>query len=503
MNPSFNLVNSPWIPCIDAEGRAVDLSLQDALGQAHEMRELYGESPLVTAALYRLLVAALHRIFGPADLEAWDALWNAGHWDINRLDTYFEQWQHRFDLFDDQHPFYQASDERVKPKSVASLIHDVASGNNATLFDHHTDDRGPVLTPAQAARMLVAAQVFGLAGLSGLPQKFTDGACASGIVFLVQGDNLFETLTLNLLQYPDESVMGHSAQDRPVWEMEDPYTPDRARPLGYLDYLTWQNRRVLFLPGEESGNVVVRQMTMAPALRLDRGILDPMTHYRLDETRGPIPLPFVEERALWRDSGSLFQLQSKGHRPPLTFRWLAELADEGYLDRTQTRRYLALGMSKKQAKVNFYRSERLPLPLRYLQEKELAEALETALEMAENTARQLWGAARTLATFIVSPEADAESGRQPTRDDLDALTGQWAIERGYWPHLERPFRETLEALPDDREAALSGWRETLRRTAWDAFDQVADGVGLDPTGLKAVVHGREQLAAGLGRVLPS
>jgi CRISPR system Cascade subunit CasA len=503
MNLSFNLVNSPWIPCIDAEGHAVDLSLRGALGRAHEMCELYGESPLVTAALYRLLVTVLHRVFGPKDLGAWDALWNTGHWDAGQLDAYFEQWQHRFDLFDDQYPFYQAPDERVKLKSVASLIHDVASGNNATLFDHHTDDRGLVLTPAQAARMLIAAQVFGLAGLSGLPQKFTDGTCASGIVFLVQGDNLFETLALNLLQYPDESVMAYSPQDQPAWEMNDPYTPDRARPLGYLDYLTWQNRRVLFLPEEESGSVVVRQMTMAPALRLDRDVLDPMTHYRLDKKRGPIPLPFVEERALWRDSSSLFQLQSKGHRPPRTFRWLSELVYEGYLARAQTRRYLALGMSKKQAKVNFYRSERLPLPLRYLQEKELVDSLDTALEMAENTARQLWGAARTLATFIVSPDADAESGRKPKTEDLNALTEQWAIERGYWPHLERSFREMLEVLPDDQEAALAVWRDTLRRTAWDAFDQVADGLGYDPTSLKAIVHAREQLAAGLGKALPS
>lgn len=503
MNLSFNLLDSPWVPCIDDEGRAVDLSLRDALVQAHKMRELYGESPLVTAALSRLLLAILHRVFGPADWKAWGELWRAGQWDAAKLDAYFEQWRHSFDLFDSQYPFYQASDERVKPKSVASLIHDVASGNNATLFDHHTDELGPVLNPAQAARMLVAAQVFGLAGLSGLPQKFTDGTCASGIVFLVQGDSLFETLTLNLLQYPDDSVMGHSPQDCPAWEMDDPYTPDRSRPLGYLDYLTWQNRRVLFLPKEEAGTVVVRQMTMAPALRLDGDILNPMAHYRVDEKRGPIPLPFVEERALWRDSSSLFQLQSKGHRPPLTFRWLAELVDEGYLDRAQTRRYLALGMSKKQAKVNFYRSERLPLPLRYLRQRELVEALQTALEMAENTARQLWGAARTLATFVVSPEADAESGRQPAREDLDALTSQWAVERLYWPRLERPFREVLEALLDDRETALVAWRKTLRRTAWSAFDQVADGVGFDPASLKAVVRGREQLAAGLGKVLPS
>ena len=38
----------------------------------------------------------------------------------------------------------------------------------------------------------------------------------------------------------------------------------------------------------------------------------------------------------------------------------ADLVYDDRLGREQTRRYLALGMSKKQAKVNFYRSERLP-----------------------------------------------------------------------------------------------------------------------------------------------
>ena len=507
MNPSFNLLESPWVSCIADDGRPLELSLRDVLVRAHELRELYTESSLITAGIYRLLLTVLHRTFGPRDWETWADLWRAGRWDPVPLDTYCKQWHHRFNLFDSQHPFYQAPDERVKPKSVASLIHDVASGNNATLFDHHTLDQGPILTPSQAARVLVSSQVFGLAGLSGLQQKFTDGACASGIVFLVQGDNLFETLALNLLQYPtQDDVIPHTIHDRPAWEMDDPFTPARTRPLGYLDYLTWQNRRVLFLPEQGPDVVVVRQMTMAPALRLDGSVLDPMTHYRVDKKRKPplspfIPLSFVEERALWRDSSALFQLQHGGYRPPLTFRWLAELVDAEYLDRSQTRRYLALGMSKKQAKVNFYRSERLPLPLRYLREEELVESLDEALAMAEGAARQLWGAARTLAT--ISPEADAESGRKPVREDLDALTNQWAIERRYWPRLEHPFRQTIEALPDDREGTLTTWSETLRRTAWDAFDQVADGIGFSTSSLKAVVRAREQLAAGLGKALPA
>ena len=502
MTHSFDLLTSPWVPCIRRDGTPAELGLRDALVQAHGLRELCAESPPVTAALHRLLLAVLHRVFGPADGQVWAALWDARQWDAGQVDAYLDRWTRRFDLFDEQRPFYQAPDDRVKAKSVASLIHDMASGNNATLFDHHTDGLGPALSPAQAARALVAAQAFGLAGLSGLAQKFTDGPCASGIVFLVQGDTLFETLALNLLPYPDDSVMLYEPRDQPSWEMDDPFVPERTYPFGYLDYLTWQNRRVLLLPEVESHGTVVRQMTVAPALRLDGGVRNPMNHYRVDEKRGPLPLLFVEERVLWRDSGALFELQNKETRPPRAFRWLAELVEDETLDREQTRRYLALGMSKKQAKVNFYRSERLPLPLRYLKEQNLVELLETSLAMAERTAQQLWGATRTLATYVLRPEANVASARSPAPPGLGAMTQQWAVERRFWPQLEPAFRETMEALPRTPEHAMSAWRRTLLRTAWQAFDHVAEGLGNEPRRFKAEVRAREQLAAGLSKAMP-
>lgn len=504
MRATFNLVDQKWVPCITSGGQEVELGLCDVLVQAHELREIGGESPLVTAALHRLFLAVLHRVFGPPGIKEWAVLWQAGRWDSRAVELYLEAWRHHFDLFDAERPFFQARDSRVKPKPVSSLIHDVASGNNPVLFDHHTDQEGITLTAGEAARMLVAAQSFGLAGLSGLSQKFTDGPCARGVVFLVQGRNLFETLMLNLLPYPtDESTLPHSADDRPAWEMADPLVPDRSRPLGYLDYLTWQNRRVLFFPEIDRENVVVRQMTMAPALRLDADILDPLTHYRRDELLGPRPLAFREDRGLWRDSTALFQLQDPGYRPPAVFAWLAELTYGGCVNRSQTLRYLALGMSKKQAKVNFYRSERMPLPMAYLTDPSLVEGLRDAITMAEDVGRRLWGAARTLATFLLSPEADDESGRQPAREDLDALMGQWAVERRFWARLEISFRQTVERLPGDREGQLERWRRVLERAAWQAFDAVAENVGQDPASLKATVRSRGQLAVGLARALPS
>ena len=81
--------------------------------------------------------------------------------------------------------------------------------------------------------------------------------------------------------------------------------------MGYLDYLTWQNRRILYLPEQRAGDVIVRSMTMGPALRLDPSILDPMKNYRADEKLGLIAISFSENRVFWRDSATLFTFHDK------------------------------------------------------------------------------------------------------------------------------------------------------------------------------------------------
>ncbi len=509
MTITYDLLTQPWIPCVRADGDAVTLGLQDTLAEAHTLRELGGESPLVTAALYRLLLAVLHRVYdGPADPDAWSDLWESRQFDAARLRAYCDRWRDRFDLFHPERPFYQAPDDRVKPKSITALVHHVASGNNATLFDHHTDDGGLTLTPPEAARMVVVAQSFGMGGLSGIPRvAFTGAPWVGGIIFLMQGRTLFETLVLNMLPYNEEvpPPCHRSRADRPAWEQDDPFLPEREVPHGYLDYLTWQNRRVLLFPEEMPAGIGVREMTVAPALRLEQSILDPQMHYRNDERRGPLALRFNEDRALWRDSAAIFELRGSAYRPPLVLNWLGILRGNTSLRQSDQQRMLALGMANDRAKVEFYRSEQWPLPLAYLDEQTgpvLVEALQQITKMAEDVSSQLWGAMRTLAQLILNPESDLEGGRQPDPKDLNAITNQWDVKRRYWSRLEIPFRQTLAQVPQDKDAALTGWQETLRRTAWDAFNSIAEDLANDPRALKAYVKAQGQLAGGLKKVLP-
>jgi CRISPR system Cascade subunit CasA len=55
----------------------VRLSLPDTLAQASELAGISHESPLVAVSVTRLLLAVLHRVFGPRDRAAWAALWQA------------------------------------------------------------------------------------------------------------------------------------------------------------------------------------------------------------------------------------------------------------------------------------------------------------------------------------------------------------------------------------------------------------------------------------------
>jgi CRISPR system Cascade subunit CasA len=94
--PSFNLVNTEWLSCLllpaaldRNSGMAVDsmaitqqFSLKQVLLHASQIRELIGESPPVTIALHRLLLAVLHRCLnGPRDSNEWAHMWRSQTWD--------------------------------------------------------------------------------------------------------------------------------------------------------------------------------------------------------------------------------------------------------------------------------------------------------------------------------------------------------------------------------------------------------------------------------------
>ena len=127
MTFSFNLISEPWIPVLFAgESQPRDISLHEVLARAPDITELVHPSPLVTVALHRLLLAVCHRIYGPESEDTWGQLWNAGRFDNELLGAYFDAWRHRFDLFDEERPFYQTPG---LPEAIATTIAKLAAIN--------------------------------------------------------------------------------------------------------------------------------------------------------------------------------------------------------------------------------------------------------------------------------------------------------------------------------------------------------------------------------------
>lgn len=494
---SFNLVDEEWIPCIMRDGSSGELGILETLSNAHDVKEIFDPSPLITAALHRLLLAVLHRNFGPTSVEEWKDIWEAGHFDRSTLQDYFDKWHNRFDLFDKEHPFYQTArfgKGKMKTVEVNDLLPELARGNNPTLFDHTLDDSCAPLDVVAAARNLLALQSFKLGGLSGLGTNFVDAPSARNVLFLVQGENLFQTLMLNLVKYNEDEPIPGSGEDRPVWEQDQPL--NSPLPMGYLDYLTWQTLLLRLVTDSSGLRVIGCEMALGRNLKSDGNLFDPAVAYRKDAKAGWLGLRFRENRVLWRDSTSLLNITSEENSPPRIIQWLSLLVKRKAVEKSSIYLVDAYGLGTNQAKIDFWRHEHLPLPLDYLDDESLVEDLQTALEECEESEKALRYALRHFAGGMLAPPEG-----NPDKDAVTNLVSHLGADKLFWPRLERHFYHLLRELPNGREEALDTWADKLRYTCWDCFEEATRDLDGSARTLRSIVEARQRLGGGLKRVL--
>lgn len=523
MTHSFNLIDEPFVPCLRPDGSRTELGLRDVLARAHELREIRDDSPIVTITLHRLLLAILHRNFGPKDMDQWRTIWNAGRFDMEVVNQYFDDWHERFDLFHPKWPFYQSVGGTKSPLPTMTLYEELAGGNNPTLFDHSTEEGDSGIILPLAVRGLIARQAFAL-GLGVSPTwgvgdrdiktgHRKDGPIARGILLLVRGDNLFQTLSLNL----SPPVEAGNTDDRPVWEQDVPDdVMDHRVPAGRLDLYTFQCRRIRLEPPDEYG--LIRQVHFAQGRALAENQFDPMKAYRRDEERGWRSIPLQEDRALWRDSATLFQLAHhrgrQDQRPVPAVEWLAEAALDGVISPTARFRMDVIGVGTQAGKatsVSLWRQEQLPLPVGYLHNAALLSNLQAALSAAETVDRALRDAVwQCVRQFLHPLKTDKLSKQQ--RQAVSSMVEALAPLRNYWPRLESPFLNLLQSLPappdasteEDqahRRAQLAHWfHEVLRPTARQAYETTAGRMDNTARALRAVVIGRRNMERALAKI---
>lgn len=537
---SFNLIDEQWIPCIRAgDGRIENLSLRETLAQSNALADIAGDTPLQTAALYRLLIAILLRVYQPTagDFDTWREMWCSQPWDMERINAYLNKWHHRFDLFDKDRPFYQSDshDSRAVRKSVVPMKYGTGFRHNP-LFDHDNDVRGLVLSPPEAARNLLAIQAFGLGGDRGM---LTDAPWSKGVVFFVQGHTLKETLFLNLLPYPDEyggDRMPDLADDQPSWEMADPFVERRGQPLGYLDLLTWQNHKVMLYPEKHNGQLIVREVKFGGGLRIAKDLMDPMKFNLKNEKfeNGFRPVSFEESRGLWANSYALFARMNMGREttswPPLAFNWLHVLVEQQLIEPHLVYRCKAMGLGKNRGKVEYLREERFPFPLRYLVDPNLRNKLRDALQGTEQVSRVLHKALCLTGMYLLQVSADNfkwEELRINTQNDgvqreevpksvKEEIVGRW--ERGqlkkpgwithteadiyFWSTLDVPFQKFIARLATkNADEAMAWWKEEIRAAATGAFEKAKQYAHESERAHRAIVEGQRHLTNQLNKML--
>jgi len=543
----FNLIDEPWIPCIDLLGNPAEYSIRDTLAKAHELREICDDSPLVTVAIHRLLLAILYRAFeGPLGIRQWKELFGERSFASHRcLQEYLTQWHDHFFLFDELHPFmqvagldlneYKSNGELKKDKSdgLMRLSREAPDKGGRILFDHRTGIERPPHKPKQIAKMILSAQSFSGTGVASggklgdnpiEPTPCQFAPCVEGFVLWIQGESLFDTLLFNLVPH------NYAEEDNPAWE-DDKIAEGAIRSWNKPIHFTGPVQR--FAPLSRFIRIIDRQsMFFTNGLKTAPDSEDPMKAYsRSDDKTDYKAVKLREDRAAWRDSHTLYSLNSPMHKPPAVMNHVARLRLDGTLANTAGPRANIVGLVTDQGKALLWRHERMPVPLGILESNNLTERLSSLIMEAEGGGLELskglfWsgtskktirtepvGRIQAIADLVLTPSLQLRSpgifrtieGRPPEDAHNKAafdLSNSMDPRPTFWARLEGHFFSLLERLPndwdqaiedwktDDQQVATHTWRERVKREAERALGESIRSLGTTARAIQAVARVR-------------
>ena len=472
--PSFDLINEPWLRVRDLLGQPAELGILRAVGLAHELSGLSGDVPTQTFALCRMLLAVLHgALAGPRDDDEWAELWAAEKLPAARVEEYLAARRDRFDLFHPETPFLQVAGlhtARGATTGTPTLIADVPNGQKFFTTRLGVDYS---LTYAEAARWLVHCQAFDISGIkTGAVgddrvkhgKGYPIGLAWSGLIggVLLEGATLKETLLLNLMACDFDEYPRDPQNDRAAWE-RDPITaaeevPGGRPPTGPVDLYSWQSRRIRLIPtaGRVRDALICNGERLTPQNMYGA---EPHTAWRRSETQEKKlgrPLVYMPQehdpaRAIWRGLQSLLPGTASRQKSdaaaavsPGILDWLGHLSVEGMIPDDRAVRVRAIGMiygsnnSVTDDIVDDTLSLRAVLARR--DAEELAGVATSCVEAAEKAARVLGNLAGDLTA------AAGGDGSGPRIRVMERV----------YAELDSPFRRWLGLLRADADTVRRG-----------------------------------------------
>ncbi len=385
--PSFNLVTEPWIQVLDQEGNPREVSLLNIFENAADYQRLAGDMASQDLVILRLLVVILTTVYSRVDIDG-----NAYEWltidekmhvkeaeeEDYEQDDLVNTWQllyknekfskavihylkknsFKFDFLGDD-PFYQVNrdvyDQEVpankkinlkKPKgtvNVKQINRTISESNNSpSIFSPRTRQTKNEVSLAQLVRWVITYQSFtGVTDKTKVNSKQKFSVSAGWLYGLnpvfAQGENLFQTLMLNLVFSEDYK------EEKPFWEFEnaveyieflkdEPFARDLSVSTLYtlwsrMLHIEWVNEEpIIFTAG-------------LPKLDSTEAFIEPMTTWRRNKKTGEVypATKYLTDltKAMWRNFGQYVRTTDSDeledmHEPGI-IKWLRNVQNNEYL----------------------------------------------------------------------------------------------------------------------------------------------------------------------------
>ena len=460
----YNLIDEQWIPVLMQDGRNKMVSLGEVFADEDGQIADLALNPYERVAVFRLLLCIAQAALGPERLKD-ERAWRAAKDVVGPVASeYLKKWHGRFFLYG-PHAFLQPDDvvavNETSYKPYSTLVFELASGNNSTLFDHAATDSLRVISQSSLAIGFTTYQNFSANGLSGKclwsgkeTEKSVKGApCReqSMLFTLFLGNSIIESIWLNLLTCEQIANDLKVEWGCPVWELESLSRSDSQKlPETFLGHLVPLSRSIKFEKGSPKcilgGGLIYPQLPswreqMASVTMKDDGSL---TYISANPSRMP-----------WRDLTSILSVHgSRVCKGALALRHIVSLEEDKFSIWTG-----GIKWEPGQAKLIDTVEWSVTLSASMIEDLSL-QRYENAIKRAESQKSNLRHAAKAYAGILKVD--DTSRYYQPA-------------ENTYWDILAQPKNQKL-VLSVDSSTYLADWKKATRKAAEEAYRRACPAV---------------------------
>lgn len=437
-------------------------------------------------------------------LKTWQQLWQAGHFSPV-VTSYLEHYQDQFDLYSSQHPFGQVTLDqynqlvptnkrldftksrvpgRVDIKQINRLLSE--SNNKINVFANRDYQHKNDYTNASLARWLIAYQNY--TGKTDKTKIFPKGgSLGKGWLYnlnpvYVVGQNLFETLMLNLTLIPqDVPVDRHSLNQQPIWEQDMydyvKYRLQKQVPTNLAELYTTPSRMLYFSQAKQA-----LYAAGYPALDPSDAFVEPMTTWKLSKNKHEL-IPAVRylnsiNRGMWRNFGQYVALNNTDSHRPGIVTWLKFLSQFQYLNagiHLRTAGFINDGQPASQMPAAAF-SDDLRIQADILFDGDLSNQttwpakIEAIIDQTNQVGTYVWHFGKSVANLRQLADPNDLARR---------------LESEYYQALNNPFKVWLASLrkTDNVKERLQEWQDQVYLIARQVItNQMATATPLDQQG---------------------